>query len=74
MKNKPISGNSATSPVSGSGPDFLTCKELAIVLRISLRTVRRWEKEGMPAQRCHRTARYPLPQIREWLKDAKPGR
>ncbi len=67
MKNQSTSGNSATSPTI---PDknFLTSHELASVLRISIRTVRRWEKEGMPAHRRHRTARYPLPQIREWMK------
>ena len=65
------SGNSATS--SNSKPaapdkDLLTSEELANVLRISIRTVRRWEQEGMPTQRRHRIARYSLPQIREWMK------
>ena len=71
MKNQLISGNSATSPAVQAGArddGLLTPKELAIRLRISMRTVRRWEDEGMPTHRRHRTARYPLPQIREWMK------
>jgi hypothetical protein len=70
MKQQPTSGNSATSPRNHPTPDkdFLTSQELATVLRISIRTVRRWEIEGMPAHRRHRTVRYPLPQIREWMK------
>jgi len=74
MKQQPTSGNSATSPVSkpaSPNADLLTSEELATVLRISIRTVRRWEREGMPAQRRHRIARYSLAQIREWLKAGK---
>ena len=68
---QPISGNSATSPTTQAparADDLLTPKELATVLKISIRTVQRWEHEGMPTHRRHRTARYPLPQIREWMK------
>jgi len=71
MKNQPTSGNSATSPASRSAApdaDLLTSEELATVLRISIRTLRRWERDGMPTQRRHRIARYSLPQIREWMK------
>jgi excisionase family DNA binding protein len=77
MKNQPISGNSATSPATPSGAradDFLTSKELATVLKISIRTVQRWEHEGMPTHRRHRTARFPLSQIREWMKATNRGR
>jgi excisionase family DNA binding protein len=71
MKNQLISGNSATSPAVQAGArddGLLTPKELAIKLRISIRTIRRWEKEGMPAHRRKRVARFPLAQIREWMK------
>lgn len=71
MKNQPTSGNSATSPAFKStapDPDLLTSKEVVTVLRISIRTLRRWEREGMPTHRRHRIARYSLSQIREWMK------
>jgi excisionase family DNA binding protein len=70
MKNQLISGNSATSPAAepAPNPDFLTATELATVLKISVRTVRRWENEGMPARRRKRVVRFPLAQIREWMK------
>ena len=71
MKNQPTSGNSATSPTtaqSAPDPDFLTAEELATVLKISIRTVRRWASEGMPARRRKRVVRFPLVQIREWMK------
>jgi excisionase family DNA binding protein len=71
MKQQPTSGNSATSPTTqppARADDLLTPKELASKLKISIRTVRRWEQEGMPTHRRHRTARFPLPQIRAWMK------
>jgi excisionase family DNA binding protein len=71
MKNETTSGNSATSPPASqpaSNPDFLTAEELATVLKISVRTIRRWETEGMPARRRKRVVRFPLAQIREWMK------
>ena len=71
MKQQPISGNSATSPTtqaSARADDLLTPKELATKLKISIRTVRRWEHQGMPAHRRQRLARYPLAQVREWMK------
>jgi len=71
MKNQLISGNSATSPAATAGArpdDLLTPKELASKLKISIRTVRRWEYQGMPAHRRKRLARYPLTQVREWMK------
>jgi excisionase family DNA binding protein len=71
MKQQPISGNSATSlttPTPARADDLLTPKELAGKLKISIRTVRRWEHLGMPAHRRRRLARYPLAQVREWMK------
>ena len=70
MKQQPISGNSATSlttPAPARADDLLTPRELAIKLKISKRTVRRWEQQGMPAHRRQRLARYPLAQVREWM-------
>ena len=77
MKNQSTSGNSATSPaapVDARADDFLTSKELATVLKISIRTLQRWEMQGMPTHRRHRTIRYPLSQVREWMKATKPRR
>jgi len=71
MKLQPISGNSATlltTQATARPDDLLTPKELAIKLKISIRTVRRWEHLGMPAHRRRRLARYPLAQVREWMK------
>jgi len=70
MKQQPTSGNSATLPATTSAPnaDFLTASELATVLKISVRTIRRWENEGMPIRRRKRVVRFPLAQIREWMK------
>jgi excisionase family DNA binding protein len=71
MKNQLISGNSATlltTQAPARTDDLLTPKELAGKLKISIRTVRRWEYQGMPAHRRKRLARYPLAQVREWMK------
>ena len=71
MQNQPTSGNSATLPNAAKpapNADFLTAGELATVLKISVRTIRRWEREGMPARRRRRVVRFPLAQIREWMK------
>jgi len=71
MKNQSTSGNSATSPTPAQpapNADFLTAGELATVLKISIRTIRRWETEGMPTRRRKRVVRFPLAQIREWMK------
>ena len=51
MKQQLTSGNSATLPTmqaTARADDLLTPKELALKLKISIRTVRRWEHEGMP--------------------------
>jgi len=70
MKNQSTSGNSATSPPEPRARDdaFLTSKELATVLKISIRTIRRWQREGLPTHRRKRVLRFPLTQIREWMK------
>ena len=78
MKKQTISGDSATLPAPDSEPragGILTPTELAGALKISIRTVNRWEEMGMPVHRHGRTARFTLGLVRKWMSENKitPG-
>lgn len=48
--------------------DALTREELAQELRVSPKTIRRWERKGMPYLHWgERFKRYVLPDVRGWL-------
>jgi len=52
--------------------EFLTADELAAMLNVPVRTVRRcWRGWGLTAYRVGRALRFRLPEVRAWLKDQR---
>lgn len=56
-------------PVSSAeSPEWLTAPELARRLRVQLRTIRAWTKEGMPHLPVGRKIRYRVGECEMWLR------
>jgi phage terminase Nu1 subunit (DNA packaging protein) len=48
---------------------FLTARELATTLKVSLATVRAWQREELPHEPAGRLPRYMLETVQGWLRD-----
>src|SRR5262249_42745844 len=48
---------------------FLTARELAATLKVSVATVRAWQREGLPHEPAGRLPRYMLEAVQRWLRD-----
>lgn len=54
--------------------ELITAKQLQEKLNVSRSTVYRWRKEGMPHKKIgHKTIRYDLDKVMEWLEDKETG-
>ncbi|MCM3425583.1 helix-turn-helix domain-containing protein [Bacillus paralicheniformis] len=50
---------------------LLTPKQLSEILQVSIETLRRWRKEGMPYKQIGRSVRFNQEEVEKWIEENK---
>lgn len=68
-----LRASSSTPSMPDGGPRFLTVDELAVMLRVEVRTVYSWVSKGsVPFRKAGRRTVFLLDEILEWTEQHSP--